>query len=250
MRLDGKRAVVTGAAYGNGRGIARRFAQEGARVALADLDERRNAETLALIEAAGGEAFTVRCDVSQRAAVQALIDQTIARFGGVDILVANAGISSAASLLEMTDEQWDRVLAVNLTGVFLCGQIAARAMVAAGRPGKIINIASVYSEICGPNSTNYCAAKGGVRMLTKAMAVDLAPYKINVNCIGPGIINTGMSEKTLATEAGMQRYLEIVPWGRVGQPEDIAATATFLASEDSDYITGTQIFVDGGWLLR
>jgi NAD(P)-dependent dehydrogenase (short-subunit alcohol dehydrogenase family) len=251
MRLEGKVAIVTGAAFGNGRGIARRFAAEGARVALVDLDPERNAETERLIREAGGEAFPLRADVSRREEVEALVRETVGRYGGVDILVANAGVSMPRPFLEMTDEVWDRVIAVNLTGVWLCGQVAARQMVAAGKGGKIVNIASVFSEITGVGVTAYSASKGGVRMLTKAMAVELAPHKVNVNCIGPGIIQTGMSQRISEDPEIRRNYEEnVIPWGRIGQPEDIANAALFLASDEADYITGHALFVDGGWVLR
>src|SRR5262245_59394537 len=194
MRLADKVAIVTGGGYGMGRGIARRFAAEGAKVALADVNVERNEETAGLIREAGGEALPVTCDVTSRPQVQALVDATLAHFGRLDILVSNAGIRETAHFLDVTDESWNAVLAVNLHGVFLCGQIAARAMAAAGNGGKIVNISSIYAEVCGRGYAAYCASKGGVRMLTKSMAIDLAEYGITVNAIAPGIIRTGMSE--------------------------------------------------------
>lgn len=250
MRIPGKVAIVTGAAYGMGRAISRRFAAEGAKVVLFDRDGTRNAETEQLIRGDSNEAYALNGDVSQRAEVEAAVAEAVRRYGRLDIMVANAGISTPTPFLELTDAIWDQMLAINLTGVFLCGQAAARAMVAGGHGGKIINTASVNSEICGPNTAHYSATKGGVRMLTKAMAVELAQHKINVNCIGPGIIETGISRRKLSDEAEQERYRRIVPWGRIGQPEEIANVALFLASDESEYITGTQIFVDGGWMLQ
>jgi len=139
---------------------------------------------------------------------------------------------------------------VNLRGVFLCGQIGARAMVAAGNGGRIINTASIFAEVCAPGYVAYCASNGGVRMLTKVMAVELAAHRITVNAIAPGIIRTGISEARLSTEEGLRRYQELVPWGRPGEPEEIAEVALFLASPGSEYVTGTMVPVDGGWTLR
>jgi glucose 1-dehydrogenase len=233
-----------------GRGIARRFAAEGAKVALADVDFARNEETAQMIREADGEALPITCDVSSRAQVQALVDAAVARYGRLDILVANAGIRQTAPFLEVTDESWDAVLDVNLRGVFLCGQIGARAMVAAGNGGRIINTASIFAEVCAPGYVAYCASKGGVRMLTKVMAVELAAHRITVNAIAPGIIRTGISEARLSTEEGLRRYQELVPWGRPGEPEEIAEVALFLASPGSEYVTGVMVPVDGGWTLR
>jgi NAD(P)-dependent dehydrogenase (short-subunit alcohol dehydrogenase family) len=249
MRLEGKVAIITGSAYGMGRGIARRFAAEGARVALLDVDEARNAETERLIREADGEAFTRRCDVSQRAEVEASVAETVERYGKLDIMVANAGISTPTPFLDLTDEIWDRMQAINLKGVFLCCQAAARQMVKQGHGGKIISTASINAEVAGTNNAHYSAAKGGVRMLTKAMAVELAHYQINVNCIAPGIIQTGLSEHRLAQPEQVERYRQIVPWGRVGQPDEIAGAALYLASADSSYVTGVMLVVDGGWTL-
>jgi glucose 1-dehydrogenase len=250
MRLAGKVAIVTGGGYGMGRGIARRLAAEGAKVALADVNAERNAETAELIREAGGEALPLPCDGTVRPQVQAMVDATVAGYGRLDILVSNAGIRETAHFLELTDESWHAVLDVNLHGVFLCGQIAARAMAVAGNGGKIVNIASIYAEVCARGYAAYCASKGGVRMLTKAMAIDLAEYGINVNAIAPGIIRTGMSEAGLETEAWLARYRALVPLGRPGEPDEIGRVALFLASPDSDYVTGVTIPVDGGWTVR
>ena len=250
MRLADKVAIITGGGYGMGRGIARRFAAEGAKIALADVNAERNEETAQLIREAGGEALPLSCDVSSRAQVQAMVDATVKHFGRLDILVANAGIRQTAPFLEVTDESWDAVLDVNLRGVFLCGQVAARAMAVAGNGGRIINTASIFAEVCAPGYTAYCASKGGVRMLTKVMAVELAAHRITVNAIAPGIIRTGISEGRLATEEGLRRYQELVPWGRPGEPDEIGRVALFLASPDSDYVTGVTVPVDGGWTIR
>jgi glucose 1-dehydrogenase len=227
MRLAGKIAVITGAASGIGRGTAIRFAEEGADLALADVQEQGLAETAAEVRSLG------------RAAVTEL--------GGLDIVMANAGVGSGGLFLEMTDEQYDRVMDTNLRGVYLCCQAAARIMVERGTPGAIINTASTYAEVTAPRSSIYSASKGGVRMLTKTLAVELGQYGIRVNCIGPGWIRTGMNP--LTDEQRLARILPGVPLGRVGTPRDVAGAALFLASDDAAYVTGTILFVDGGWIL-
>ena len=163
-------------------------------------------------------------------------------------MVANAGVGSGGPFLEGTDEQYDRLLDTNLRGVYLCGQVAARAMVAHGTGGSIINIASTYAEVTAPGSAVYSASKGAVRMLTKGMAVDLGQHGIRVNCVGPGWIRTGMNP--LADQSRVGRILEGVPLGRIGTPQDVAGAILFLASDDSVYVTGVILFVDGGWILQ
>ncbi len=250
MRLQGKRAIVTGAAYGNGRGIALRFAEEGADILIADINVERANETKAMVEKLGRRAVVTETDVSKKAQVEAMVQRCVKELGGVDIMVANAGVASMAPTLEMTEEQWDFVIDINLKGVFLCGQAAAKAMVEAGTGGKIVNIASIYSEVGSAGAVAYCASKGGVRMLTKIMALDLVQHRINVNCIGPGFIETGMTEPMLHDEALRQGLIDRVPAGRIGLPRDIGNAALFLASDDAEYMTGTILFVDGGYLLQ
>ncbi|HWE63169.1 MAG TPA: SDR family NAD(P)-dependent oxidoreductase [Chloroflexota bacterium] len=248
MRLAGKIAVVTGAASGIGRGTAVRFAEEGADLALADVQEEGLQETARQVRELGRRVLVQPTDVRDRAQVARLLIRTVEDLGGLDILVANAGVGSAEPFLEATDEQYDRILDTNLRGVYLCGQEAARIMVERGIRGSIINTASTYAEVTAPRSSIYSASKGGVRMLTKGMAVELGQYGIRVNCIGPGWIRTGMNP--LTDEARVSRILEGVPLGRVGTPRDVAGAALFLASDDAAYVTGTIIFVDGGWILQ
>jgi NAD(P)-dependent dehydrogenase (short-subunit alcohol dehydrogenase family) len=172
----------------------------------------------------------------------------VTELGGLDVMFANAGVGSGGPFLDQDDATYDRIMDVNMRGVYLCGQAAARAMVAQGRGGSIINTASTYAEVTAPQSSVYSASKGGVRMLTKGMAVELGPHGIRVNCIGPGWIRTGMNP--LDDEARVARILDGVPLGRIGTPRDVAGAALFLASDDAAYVTGIIIFVDGGWILQ
>jgi NAD(P)-dependent dehydrogenase (short-subunit alcohol dehydrogenase family) len=244
MRLEDRVAIVTGGGFGIGRGIALRFAQEGAQVVIAEIIPERGRATVAMIEAAGGRAVAIDTDVSQRPQVEAMVQQTVERFGGIDILVNNAGLTGRAPLLDMTDEQWDRMLAVNLTGQFLCSQAVAREMVRSGRGGKIVNIGSIESQAACPDQAHYAASKGGVLMFTRALACDLARYRINVNAIGPGTVDSGHGN--FDDPATRYAYESRVPLGRVATPADIAKAAVFLASDEAEYITGVILYVDGG----
>jgi len=250
MRLAGKVAIITGAGSGIGRGIALRFAQEGAAVLCADINEEGARETAEMVQREGGKAAHMRVDVANREQVEAMVAKATAQFGRLDITVANAGIYAPQPFLEMTDGTWDRTQDINAKGVFLCCQAAAQEMLRAGRGGKIITIASVYAEVTGPGAAAYSASKGAVRMLTHTMALELASYKINVNCIAPGLIDTPMLRQAAPDEATQQQFLQLIPWGRLGQPADIANATLFLASEEADYITGETLFVDGGWLIK
>lgn len=250
MSLQGKVAIVTGAGSGIGRNIAVRLADEGARVVVADVQYMAAESTAALIRGNGGKAIAIRTDVSSREEVIAMVSETLEHWNHVDILVNNAGVSGEHSFLSLEEAEWDRVLSINLKGTFLCGQAVARSMVEAGRGGKIVNIASVNSKVVLPGLAHYCASKGGVYMLTKAMAVELAPYRINVNAVGPGVIETELTAPALADPDRLQFLLGHIPLGRIGQTDDVAEAVTFLVSDKSNYITGTCLFVDGGWLLE
>src|SRR5947209_4275030 len=188
--------VVTGAGSGIGRATALRFARAGDNVVAADVNGESANETAEMVRAEGPEATAVSLDVSDRSQVEGLVAQAADRFGGIDVMVANAGIGKNAPFLEVTEEDLDRVLAVNLKGVFWCGQLAGRAMVEAGRGGVIVNTASTYAEVCAPGSSSYCASKGGVRMLTKTMALELGQYGIRAVAVAPGWIRTGMNPLT------------------------------------------------------
>jgi 3-oxoacyl-[acyl-carrier protein] reductase len=233
-------AIVTGAASGIGRSIAARFAADGARVIIAD---RNLTGAEAAASAIGAEA--VHTDVTRPGEVDRLFAGVRAQFGRLDVVVNCAGIGKMGSLLETTDEEWNEVLAVNLTGVFLCSRGAARAM-AEARRGKIINIASVVGVVGFPGRVAYCASKAGVLALTKAMALDCAPLNVQVNAICPGPVLTPMTAARFADPETLAAKLTEIPLRRLGQPADIAAAAAFLASPEADWITGHALVVDGG----
>jgi len=244
MRLAGKRAIITGAAQGIGKAIAERFAAEGASLLLADIDGARVA---ALAAELGQQAFTA--DVSNKAEVEALIAHADALWGGLDVLVNNAGIIRRDDLLQFSEEDWDAVMDTNLKTLFFLSQAAARHMAERGS-GKIVNIASLLTFQGGIRVPSYAAAKSGVGGVTKAMANELAPKGVQVNAIAPGYIATNNTAALQADETRNRQILERIPTGRWGRPEDIAGAAVFLASEASDYVTGQVLAVDGGWLAR
>ena len=244
-RLEGKVAIVTGTGSGNGRAIAIGYAREGARVFGADIDEASARETAELAEREGGEVEPGYVDVADSASVQEMVRRAEQRFGSIDVLVANAGIIARAEFLEHTEEMFDRIIAVNLRGVFLCGLYAGRRM-AERQGGSIINIASVNAEMAASNTAAYCASKGGVQMLTRSMAVSLARHNIRVNAIGPGTIRTNINRDRLDQAGAIEAENRRIPLGRIGQPEDLVGAALFLATDDSAYVTGHTLFVDGG----
>ena len=245
MRLKDRIAIVTGAARGIGLAIAGRFRAEGAVVVISDV-----ADDAGEAAARGIGATYLRCDVSQSAEVKALAAAVAERFGAIDILVNNAGIALAGDFLEVSEADFDRVLAVNLKGSFLMLQACARHMVAqakAGRrPGAVVNMSSVNDTLAIPGIVSYCVSKGGVSQLTRSTAVALAPHGIRVNAIGPGSIDTDMMKGVLADRAALNRALSRTPLGRVGQPSEVASIAAFLASDDASYVTGQTIYADGG----
>jgi len=245
MKLTDKVAVITGAARGIGREIALRFASEGARVVIADLDEPAALAVAREIEQAGGGAIGVKVDVSAPDSVQAMTNAVLERFGRLDVIVNNAGIGSNCPVLDMTLEEWERNLRINLTGVFLCAQAAARIMVRQGS-GRIVNIASISGQRGGVGRAAYGAAKAGVIQLTRVMAVELASRGVGVNAIAPGPIDTAQSRGT-HTPATRRAYLDRLPTKRYGQASEIAAAAVFLASEDASWVAGHTLNVDGGF---
>ncbi len=245
MRLNGKVAIVTGGSSGIGRGVCLRFAEEGAALVVADIDGRRAEETAALVRKAGGQAAPVAADVSRRTDVQRLFAQALSAYGRYDILVNNAGILTWAPILELTEEAWDRVMDVNLKSMFLTIQEAARYWVRERRPGKIVNLGSVNSEFAVVGNAHYAASKGGVKMLTRSAALELAPHRINVNAVGPGGTQTNITE-ALRDPERVKEMGKMVPWGRIAQPRDIANVILFLASDDAEMVTGELVLVDGG----
>jgi NAD(P)-dependent dehydrogenase (short-subunit alcohol dehydrogenase family) len=246
MRLKDKVTVITGAAAGIGLACAKRFAAEGARVVLSDINADKGAAAAAEIAETGAEARFVPCDVGDKAQVDAVIAEAVSAYGGLDCAIANAGIVHACDFLELAEEDFDRVIRVNLKGVFLTGQAAARQMAAQGRGGTIINMSSVNAVMAIPAIASYVAAKGGVNQLTKVMALSLVDKGIRVNAIGPGSINTEVFKTVVTDKAAMNKILSRTPMGRVGEPAEIASVAVFLASEDSSFITGQTIYPDGG----
>jgi NAD(P)-dependent dehydrogenase (short-subunit alcohol dehydrogenase family) len=247
MKLRNKIAVVTGGAHGIGHAIAKRYVAEGASVVIADVDERAGA---AAAEALGCR--FVPTDVGDAKAADALVAEAVRTFGALDILVNNAGIVHTADFLDLKEEDFDRVLRVNLKGALLVGQAAARAMVrqiAAGRaPGTIVNMSSVNAVVAIPNQVPYCVSKGGIDQLTKVMALSLAPHGIRVNAIGPGSIMTDILKGIATDTEAKRRLLSRTPLGRIGEADEIAGIAVFLASDDATYVTGQTIYADGGRL--
>jgi len=249
MRLTEKTAVVTGARRGIGRAIAMALAREGARVVVSDISREDCEKAVAEIKDAGAEAMAVKCDVSSRVEVEYMMERAVGEYGGLDILVNNAGVIDFKPFLQLTEEDWDRTINVNLKGQFLCAQAAADHMVKRGW-GRIINIASISSGGCGiafPLVGHYTASKGGVIALTEALARELTHQGINVNAICPGAIDTDMA-RGVKESGQLEQLLARIPKGRLGQPREIAGLAVFLASEESDYISGASIAIDGGWL--
>ena len=244
MRLKDKVAIVTGATQGIGLACAQRLVQEGARVMLVDIRQEGEQAGKAL----GDAARFFAADVSQKADVDAMIAATIAAFGRIDILVNNAGVTHAADFLDLAEDDFDRVLRINLKSMFLCSQASARHMVTQ-HSGCIINMSSVNSELAIPNQIPYVVSKGGVNQLTKVMALSLAPHGIRVNGVGPGTILTELAKKAvLASHDARQTILSRTPLGRCGEPEEIASVVAFLASDDASYMTGQTMYVDGGRL--
>jgi NAD(P)-dependent dehydrogenase (short-subunit alcohol dehydrogenase family) len=248
MRLSEKRALVTGAASGNGRAMAVRFAQEGADIVVADVDDRGAEETASMVREYGRRAVITHTDVRSSADCREAVEAAVREFGGLDIVVANAGVGAGGPFLTLSEEDWDRVIDVNLKGVFLTCQAAARRMVEQGNGGRIITIASIMAEMGAAGSAGYCASKGGVKLLTKSMAIALAPYNITVNAIGPGYIETNMTEPGFRNFPERKAWLvDRTPQERIGKPEDVAALATFLASDEAGFMTGSISFTDGGF---
>jgi glucose 1-dehydrogenase len=249
MQLENKVAIVTGGARGIGLAIAKRYAAEGAKVVIADIDAAGGVAAGALD---GARCSFVPTDVGERRDAENVVAEACRLFGGLDILVNNAGIVHGAEFLDLEEIDFDRVLRTNLKGAFLVGQAAARRMVAqvkAGKPpGTIINMSSINAVVAIPNQVPYCVSKGGLAQLTKVMALSLAPYGIRVNAIGPGSIMTDILKAVATDREAKRKILARTPLGRIGDPEEIASIAVFLASGDSSYISGQTIYADGGRL--
>ena len=246
-RFVDKVAIVTGAAQGIGRAIATRLACEGCNVVIADLNlEAASATAAEIREACPGDALAVPVDVTARATVEAMLTATLARFGRVDILVNNAGIFGNARFEEMTDDQWRRMVDVNLYSVFLVSQVVIRHWMAQLAPGAIINLASISGIVAFTDSSHYAAAKTGVTGLTRSLAMEMGAHGIRVNAVAPGIIATEMTRRSLEAPELSGGWLRRIPQHRYGTPDEVAGVVAFLASEDAAYVNGELIFIDGG----
>lgn len=249
--LRGKVAIITGARRGMGKSHSSLLADFGVKVVVSDISQEDCEKVVHEIKSRGGEAFALKCDVSLKEEVDHLVKKTIEKWGKIDILINNAGIVQFVPFLEMTENDWDKMIAINLKGYFLCSQAVTREMVKQKSGGVIINIASVAMGQQGiglPNIVHYCASKGGIIAMTEALAVELAPYRIRVNAIAPGMIDTPMIDSVKQDSMTLEAFLKRVPLGRVGKPEEISQAVLFLASESSSYITGSTLIIDGGWL--
>jgi glucose 1-dehydrogenase len=248
-RLSGKCAIVTGAANGIGLACARRLAADGAAVALADINAELGEAAAARLREEGRRAIFLQTDVVKRTAIEALVERTVSEFGQLDIMLNNAGVALTASILEMSDEIFDKVLSINLRSAFIGTQLAARRMVEAKRGGVIINMSSVNALLAIPGLAAYACSKGALNQLTKVAAIELAAHKIRVVAIGPGTILTDLAKQSvMGDDAARRKILSRTPLGRAGEPEEVAAVAAFLASDDASYITGQTIYPDGGRL--
>jgi NAD(P)-dependent dehydrogenase (short-subunit alcohol dehydrogenase family) len=246
MRLENKVALVTGGGRGIGRAIALGLAKEGADVAISYVSHPDEAaETVAAIEALGRQGLAVRADSRVKADVDNLVAETVRTFNRLDILVNNSGVASFTPFLEVTEEEYDRVVDTNMKGYFLVGQAAARQMVEQGG-GKIVNIVSEAQQKALPNLAHYCASKGGALMLSRGMALDLAKYKINVNIVAPGPTITDMNRERLKVPGEVEKRIVRIPWGRMGNPEDMVGAVVYLVSAEAENVTGACIAVDGG----
>ncbi len=242
MRLNNKVALVTGAASGLGQAIASAYLEEGARVILADIQECSLPDN--------DRASFAHLDVSNREEVQRVVNSTVEETGRLDIMVNNAGIGPGGSVMETSDEDWSRTLEVNLSGVFYGLREAANRMREAGTGGSIINTSSILGRVAFPEAAAYCASKGGVVQLTRAAALDCAPYNIRVNAVAPGFIKTPMTRDLQENQEEYSAITGNTPLGRMGEPKDIAAGAVFLASDEASFITGEVLYIDGGWTAR
>jgi len=250
MKLQGKVAIVTGATKGIGIGCAEEMLKEGAKVVLTGRSVELGREAAQRISRNEGDTLFIACDVKDSSQVKNLIDKTVAHFGRLDIMVSNAGTNGKAEFLEVTEEDWDRIIDTNLKGVFLCGQYAAKQMVKQGDGGVIINMSSVMAVLGLKNQVAYSASKGGINQLTKVMSLGLVDHGIRVNAIGPGPIMTELMLRVAEDEAVMNAILRRTPAGRVGTCEEVGRVAVFLASDDASFIHGQTVYCDGGRMIQ
>ena len=248
MSIRNKVTIITGGAQGIGLACGQRFAGDGARVVLADINIDKGEAAAESIRSNGGDAIFVGCDVGDKSQVVSLVEKAVEHYGRLDVMISNAAILHIADILDLEEEDYDRVLRINLKGFFLTGQAAARQMVAQGGGGSIINMSSIQAIITLPNILTYSICKGGVKSMTISMALALADKGIRVNAIGPGSIATDMVKQLMVDDAARRKLLSRTPLGRLGEPSEVAAVAVFLASDESSYVTGETIYVDGGRL--
>ena len=248
MRLRDKVALITGANSGIGQAIAKRFAEEGAHVVInyRPKDAARDEEVRAQAAGYPTRSIAVAADVTERDQVESMFKRVLDTFGRVDIAVNNAGIEIKRPFLEVPDEEWHRVMDVNLYGAFVVSQVAARAMVERGGGGRIVNISSTHEDISFPGYTSYCCSKGGMRMLARNLCIELAPYKITVNNIAPGAITTPINSDVLEDKEERAAAIREIPLERFGTPEEVAGCAVYLASDEAAYVTGSTFYIDGG----
>ena len=250
MDLKSKVAIITGARRGMGKSHAKTFAKSGAKVVVADISLEECQQVADEIKKEGGEAIAVKCDVTKKEDIDNMVKAAVGKWGKVDILVNNAGICQFKPFLELTEEEWDRTININLRGYFLCAQACAKEM-AKQKSGVIVNIASVAMGQVGvgmPALAHYCASKGGIVAMTEALALELASFNIRVNAISPGAIDTPMTEALKADPKMMEAILARIPLRRMGKPEEVSNLVLFLASDESSYVTGSTVVIDGGWL--
>ncbi|HEX4086166.1 MAG TPA: glucose 1-dehydrogenase [Chthoniobacteraceae bacterium] len=248
-RLQDKIALVTGSSQGIGQGVAIRLAQEGAKIIVNyHSNPEGGEETVKAIQAAGSDAIAVQADLGQTAEIDRLIKAGADKFGRIDILVNNAGLEKRAPFWEVTESDYDLVQNVNLRGVFFTTQAFVKDLMARKAPGRIINMSSVHEELPFPHFASYCASKGGLKMLCRNLAIELAPFNITVNNVAPGAIETPINTKLLNDKDKLAALLSNIPLKRLGKPADVAGAVVYLASEDASYVTGTTLFVDGGLL--
>jgi glucose 1-dehydrogenase len=247
MRLENKVALVTGSSQGIGQGIAVRLAQEGARVIINYRSPQDSAkDTEDQVKETGRDSISCMADITKPNEVQAMVDAGLQKFGKIDILVNNAGVEKRASFLDVTEKDYDFVMDVNLKGAFFAAQSVVRSMVDRKIAGRIINISSVHEDLPFPHFTSYCASKGGMKMMMRNMAIELAPCNITVNNVAPGAIETPINTALMNDPAKLKSLIDNIPMARLGKPKDVAGAVVYLASDDADYVTGTTLFVDGG----
>jgi glucose 1-dehydrogenase len=247
MKLEGKTVLITGGGQGIGQGIAYRLAEEGANIVIDYVGNPQSAnDTVAQIQKKGRKALAVEADISSVDQIHSMMKQAVDGFGAVDVLINNAGVEKHASIWEASEHDYDLVLNINLKGAFFASQAFVQHRMGLKKPGKIINVSSVHEDLPFPHFTSYCASKGGMKMMMRNLSIELAPYGITVNNIAPGAIETPINTALLNDPAKLKALLENIPLGRLGQVNDVAGVAAFLASSDADYITGTTIVIDGG----